>query len=339
MRIGDFDTANGVFTIAEIGNNHEGSYAQAEEMVGRAAEAGADAVKFQTIVPERLVAPSQTDRIRQLKKLCLTYADFEKLAGVAKACRVRFLSTPFDLASVRFLDPLVPAFKVASGDNDFLPLLDAIAATGKPVILSTGLMDLAQARARQQYLESAWRRHGRSGQLALLHCVVSYPVPDAQANLGALRELAGLGCEIGYSDHTIGIEAAVLATVLGARIVEKHFTLDKSRQTFRDHQLSADPSDFAEMVRRIRLARELVGDGHKRVLETEKASEKNSRRSIVAARRLVAGTVLASEDLTWLRPAGGLAPGNEAALVGKRLVRDVEHGEMLLETDVMKCAA
>lgn len=141
MIIGTHDTGHKVLIVAEIGNNHEGSVALAEAMIERAAEAGADAVKFQTIVPERLVSAIQVDRICQLRRFQLSHEDFRRLSRVAQACRVMFLSTPFDVDSVRFLSDLVPAFKIASGDNTFTPLLEAVARTGKPILLSAGLAD------------------------------------------------------------------------------------------------------------------------------------------------------------------------------------------------------
>lgn len=333
MKIGNRDLDRDVFVVAEVGNNHEGNYALAEELVRLAAQAGADAVKFQTIVPEKLVSPAEVERVRQLRRFQLTYDQFERLAGVAARHGVLFLSTPFDLDSARFLAPLMPAFKIASGDNDFFPLLEVVARTGKPVILSTGLMGLEEARRSKAFLEDVWRGEGVRGELALLHCVVSYPTPPDQANLLAIRELQALGVTAGYSDHTIGIEAAVLSVALGARIVEKHFTIAKDHSDFRDHQLSADPVELAELVRRVRAVDGLLGDGCKRLQPAELAAAPRVRRSIVAARDLAAGTVLGPDDLSWVRPAGGLPPGREAELLHKTLIRPVRRGEWLLPTD------
>lgn len=326
MKIGAHDLDEKVFIVAEIGNNHEGSFARAEEMIGRAKEAGADAVKFQTIVPEKLVSAADTARIAQLRRFQLSYRQFEALAATARREGIIFLSTPFDLDSVAALDPLVPAFKIASGDNDFFPLLAAVAGTGKPILLSTGLSDLAGIRRAKQVIEERWQATGRPGSLALLHCVVSYPTTPDNASLGAIRDLASLGCTIGYSDHTIGIAAAVLSVALGARAIEKHFTLDKDQSDFHDHKLSADPADLAELVRRVREAETLIGTGGKRVLACEAAVRERVRRGIAAARDLAAGTVLADADLTWVRPRAGLAPGHEAELVGRRLAVAVPAG-------------
>lgn len=330
MRIGDFDLDRRVLVIAEIGNNHEGSYALAEEMIGRAAEAGAGAVKFQTIVPERLVSPKEEKRLAVLRRFQLSYEQFAGLAATARKAGVLFLSTPFDIESAAFLTPLVPAFKIASGDNNFFPLIRIIADAGKPILLSAGLAGLDEVRRTKEFIEGIWAKQGVKPGLAILHCVVSYPTPTREANLLSIRRLASLGAVVGYSDHTLGIEAAVLSVALGARIVEKHFTISKTHSDFRDHQLSADPADMAELVRRIREAEEMLGSGEKRVLEAEQPLAVAARRSIVAARDLPAGTTLAWEDLDWLRPGGGLPPGRESELLGRRLIDDLTRGEMIL---------
>ena len=330
MKIGPHDLDRAVFIVAEVGNNHEGSYARAEEMIGRAKGAGADAVKFQTIIPDRLVSAGDTARIAQLTRFQFSYTQFERLAAVAGREGITFLSTPFDIASVAALDPLVPAFKIASGDNDFFPLIEAVALTGKPILMSTGLADRVAVAAAKTFIEETWRRHGKSGALALLHCVVSYPTVAEDASLSAIRDLATLGCTVGYSDHTIGISAAILSVALGARVIEKHFTLDKNQSDFHDHKLSADPADLAELVRRVRETEILLGAGGKRVLPCEAAVRERVRRGIAAAHDLAPGTVLGLADLTWVRPRAGLAPGQENRLIGKRLIVAVPRGAPIL---------
>jgi sialic acid synthase SpsE len=330
MKIGPHDLDSRVMIVAEIGNNHEGSLALAEEMIGRATEAGADAVKFQTIVPERLVSPSETARVAQLERFRLSYEQFAQLAETARHAGVQFLSTPFDIESVAALDPLVPAFKIASGDNDFLPLLTVVAKTGKPIVMSGGLADLDTLRASKRHIETVWREAGKDPGLVILHCVVSYPTVPADATLCALKDVAALGCTVGYSDHTIGVDAAVLSVALGARLIEKHFTIDKNHSDFRDHKLSADPADMAELVRRVRQAEELIGTGGKRVLPCEANVLTAVRRSVVAARDLGAGAVIAWDDLSWVRPRSGLAPGREGELVGRTLAVDVARGAPIL---------
>jgi N,N'-diacetyllegionaminate synthase len=320
MKIGQADTSERVLVVAEIGNNHEGDPALAAKMVRAAATAGADAVKFQTIRPERLVRPSETARLAQLRRFALDDDDFARLARTATEAGVLFLSTPFDPDAVAMLDPLVPAFKVASADNTHFPLLDAIARTGKPVILGGGLASLEELAVSVDHIRGLWRAAGVAQDIAVLHCVTAYPAPPEEVNLRVIPALRDrLDCEAGYSDHTLGIEAAVAAVALGARIVEKHFTLDKTRDTFRDHALSADPEDLAEMVRRIRMTEIMLGTPEKTLRSAERASEVAARRSIVARRDLSPGTVLSMSDFDWLRPGDGLPPGQEHRLVGKSL--------------------
>ena len=329
MKIVNYDTEKKVFIIAEIGNNHEGSYSLAEEMIGKAAEAGACAVKFQTIVPEKLVSISQKDRIEQLKRFQLTYDEFERLNKVAKHENILFLSTPFDIESVHFLNSIVPAFKIASGDNNFFPLIEVIAQTGKPIIMSAGLIDLLEVRKTIDFILNIWNENAIDQDIAILHCVTSYPTALEEANLSAIKELQSLNVTIGYSDHTIGTEAAVLSVALGARIVEKHFTIDKNYSDFRDHQLSADPNEFSQLVERVEIASKLLGQSRKTVQESEKLVMEKIRRSIVARKDLDENTVLTLDDISWVRPGGGLAPGNEEMVLGKRLKVKVAAGELI----------
>lgn len=334
MKIGPVDLDTHVFIVAEIGNNHEGDFERAAAMIAAGAAAGVDAVKFQTIVPERLVAPTESARIAQLGRFAFSPAQFERLSEVARQHGVQFLSTPFDLGSVDMLDRLVPAFKIASGDNDWPALLRAVARTGKPVLLSTGLATLADVARAKATIEDEWARTGTAPGLAVLHCVSSYPTPAADANLAAMRALATLEATVGYSDHTLGVEAAVLSVALGARVIEKHFTLDHDQSDFRDHKLSADPGEMAELVRRVRLAESLLGDGTKRRLDCEAGVAAAARRSVHVTRDLPAGTVLAEDDLTALRPAGGIAAADMDDLVGRRLARAVSAGARLDLTDL-----
>ena len=330
MKIGHVDLDQDVLVVAEIGNNHEGNVGLAEELIGLAAEAGAQAVKFQTIVPERLVGPDQTARLAQLRRFALSADDHTRLAHAAAEAGVMFLSTPFDIDSVAMLDPLVPAMKVASSDNDFVALLQRIAETEKPVLLSTGMTDLAGAKAAAYAIRQTWHEREVDPGVVLLHCVSAYPTPVAEANLRAISALAALGVTPGYSDHTLGIVAAPLAVALGARAIEKHFTIDHDHSDFRDHKLSANPAELKALVERIREANALLGDGIKRIMPSEAATAVAARRSIVAARDLPAGHAIAAHDLTWLRPSGGLRPGQETVLVGRKLRRAIGAGEQIL---------
>jgi N-acetylneuraminate synthase/N,N'-diacetyllegionaminate synthase len=334
MQIANFRSEESVLVIAEIGNNHEGQFETAERMISEAAQTGVDAVKFQTIIPDRLFSAVQTEQITKYERFSFSFGQFEALARRAEKEGVMFLSTPFDLESVRFLNDLVPAFKISSGDNTFYPLLREVGLTGKPVLLSTGMVDMNDVQRALDVLSEAWRSQGAAAEAAVLHCVTSYPTPPGQANLAAIRAISSLGATPGYSDHTLGVEAAVLSVAVGARVVEKHFTLDKNFSDFRDHKLSADPTDLAEMVRRIREADTLLGQGAFVLLDCEKTVKHLFRRSIVAAEDLSAGQVLTESHLTWVRPEGGLPPGQEAQVLGKTLKTAKRHGEMVLPEDV-----
>lgn len=340
MKIDGFDTDKDVLVIAEIGNNHEGSFSCAKKMVKLAAKAGADAVKFQTYRTESFISPGDEKRFRKLKSFELAYGEFRKLSDCARSEGLLFMSTPFDLESVKFLDGIVPAFKISSGDNNFYPLIRAVAQTGKPVLLSGGLADVKQLGASQSLIQRTWRKEGTKQEMAILHCVSGYPVPPGEVNLSVItRLMKEFDCVIGYSDHTIGIDAAILAVALGARIIEKHFTLDKNYSDFRDHQLSADPDEMACMVKKIRMASSLLGKGVKEMQECEKEVAGAIRRSIVAVRDLAAGQRLSRDDITWMRPGGGLPPGDERFVVGKVLSRPVKKGGYITKKIMRQGAA
>jgi len=336
MKIADFDTDNRVMVVAEIGNNHEGSFTLAQEMVGLAAEAGADAVKFQTIVPEFLINSADQKRIEQLRKYQLSYDQFERLSKDAEEAGVVFLSTPFDIESARFLNTIQPAFKIASGDNTFFPMIDTVAEFSKPMIISTGLADIDMVRVAHDRVAEIWKSNNVCPGIALLHCVVSYPTPKNQANLGAINTLKNCFPQvtIGYSDHTLGIDAAIYSVAAGARIVEKHFTIDKNYSDYRDHQLSVDPDDLRRMVAGIREVNEMLGSGEKYLSPCETDMKISVRRSVATAADLPAGTIMSDEHIVWVRPGTGLPPGSEVQLFGKKTLRFLVRGELIALKDV-----
>ncbi|MEK8023124.1 MAG: N-acetylneuraminate synthase family protein [Candidatus Hydrogenedentota bacterium] len=334
MKIGTRDLAERILIVAEIGNNHEGSFPDAEALVRKAALCGVDAVKFQTFQTDLFVSRKDAARHERLKKFELTQDQFRDLGRLAKSLGLLFVSTPLDLPSALFLSAHVDAFKIASGDNDFFPLMERTFQSGRPVIVSTGastceMLDRTIAFARDK-MGSAFAE-----SFALLHCTSAYPAPLEDLQLRAIPFLASrYHCPIGYSDHSLGLDACLAAVPLGACIIEKHFTLDKNHSDFRDHKLSADPADMAELVRRIRGVESMLGKPGKSLQPSEVPTAAAIRRSIVAARELPAGHVLAPDDLAWIRPAGGLNPGEEFRLVGRSLKRSVESGERIMMDDV-----
>lgn len=331
MKIGPINLDEQVFVIAEVGNNHEGDFSLAKELVHLAADSGASAVMFQTIRADHFVAKSNTQRYEQIKKFELSDAQFVELASLANKEGILFMSTPFDLGAVDMLDPLVPAFKIASGDNNFFPLLERIASKKKPIVLSTGLTAIPDIRRALSCLERAASAAFVRDNVCILHCVASCPVPAEQANIPAVKHLRdGFNMTTGYSDHSLGPEAAVLAVALGARVIEKHFTIDKNHSAFRDHQLSADPPEMKLLVERVREADRLCGDGRKKVEECEIPGVTSYRRSIVAVRDLPEGHIITLSDLSWIRPGTGTAPGDESKLIGRKLKAALRSGEQLM---------
>ena len=320
--------------VAEIGNNHEGDAAVALDLVHRAADAGVDAVKFQTFRTDLFVRPVDAARYERLKRFELSPETFARLAEAAHARGLLFFSTPLDLESVAVLEPLVDAFKIASGDITFSPLVEKVARSGRPVLLSSGASEVDEIERGIALVRRVSPERGTAAELVVLHCVSCYPAPDDQASLGAIPYLRRvLGIPIGYSDHTLGIDAAVYAAVLGAVVIEKHFTLDKHYSEFRDHQLSADPGEMRTLVDQVRKVQQLLGKGGKAVQPCERPMREAIRRSIVAAGDLPAGHILQPGDLLWMRPATGIAPGDESQLVGRRLTRDLNRGDILNASD------
>ncbi|MGK5091731.1 N-acetylneuraminate synthase family protein [Deltaproteobacteria bacterium TL4] len=330
MHIENIDLDQQVLIIAEIGNNHEGSYSLAEELIGLAAQAGAHAVKFQTFKTEYYIGSENKDRFQRLKQFELSQEAFLKLSQVAQKEGILFLSTPLDLESAVFLKDLVAAYKIASGDNNFYPLIDLVAHTGKPIIVSGGASTLKELAYTKAMIDTIWQANQIEHELAILHCVSSYPVPADQANLSAITTLKHeLKCVIGYSDHTIGIEASQYAVALGARIIEKHFTINKNYSDFRDHQLSADPKDLKALVDQIKRICQYMGNGLKVEQACEAPIKPVIRRSVAAKYDLEAGHFLRWEDLAWVRPADGYAPGEESKVLGRVLTQPLKQGQRI----------
>jgi N,N'-diacetyllegionaminate synthase len=333
MRIAHIETDSRVLIVAEAGNNHEGDFGVATRLVDQAAACGADAVKFQTARADLFIAPADADRLARFRSYEFSPPQWEALSTRARDRGLLFLSTPLDLESAALLLPLVDAFKVASGDITFTPLLTYLASTRTPIVMSTGASDEATIARALDAVTSTWQTQRHQGALGLLHCVSAYPAPPEQANLRAIAWLASrFGTAVGYSDHVLGIDTAVAAVAAGARIVEKHFTIDKAQSSFRDHQLSADPDDLRQMVHRIREVERMLGAGGKAIQPAE-ANVTAIRRSLATSRAVPSGHVLTADDLMWLRPATGFAPGHEAQVVGRRLRHALASGAVLTDVD------
>lgn len=331
------------FVIAEAGVNHDGDPAVALELVRAAAAAGADAVKFQTFRAAELVtagAPkaryqaANTGRddgqLAMLRALELGEDLHRRLQDEARRLGLVFLSTPFDWPSAEMLLRLgVPGFKLGSGELTNAPFLARIAALGRPLICSSGMGDLDEVEDAAAVIRDAG-----DPPTAWLHCVSCYPAPEAQSNLRAMDSLrAVLGGPVGMSDHSPGMAVTLAAVARGAQVVEKHLTLDRARPG-PDHAASIEPAAFAELVRQLRVVESALGDGIKRPAPCELDTARVARRSLVAARDLPAGALLAAGDLAVKRPGTGIPPVRFAELVGRRLARAVAADALLVWEDL-----
>lgn len=330
-----------VIIIAEAGVNHNGSLELARRMVRAAREAGADYVKFQTAVPELVIssiAPKAEyqkettgegeSQLEMCRRIHLPLSDYRELAELCKAEGIGFMSTPFDLVSIDALAPLgMDYWKIPSGEITNLPYLRKIARQGGRVILSTGMSMLEEVEKAVEVLEAGGMKRE---DIALLHCNTQYPTPMTDVNLRAMESLRKLGCgAVGYSDHTVGIEVPVAATALGADIIEKHFTLDKTMEG-PDHRASLDPQELAAMVSAIHNVSLALGSAEKRVSPSERPNIDVARKSIVAARDIKEGELLTEENITVKRPGSGLSPMLWDSVIGTRAKRDFDRDTLII---------
>ncbi|MCD6282603.1 N-acetylneuraminate synthase family protein [bacterium] len=316
-----------VYLIAEVGVNHRGDYNLALEHLRAAKKAGADAVKFQAFRATELASADYAkDQLDFFAEVELTFPELGKLYEEAQKLEIVFLGTPFDTEAVDFLNELpVPAFKVSSGDLTNHLLLSYIARTQKPIYLSTGMSNIGEIVDAI----GVCRRNGNQ-DITVLHCVSLYPTPPEQANLLAIRTLKeALDLPVGYSDHTVGIEACLAAVALGATVIEKHFVLDRSRKG-PDVELSATPEEFTELRSGIDRIYEELGDGNKIPRPGEIEVAQIARRSLFTAHDVKKGEVLTPDLLTCHRPGSGIPASQYTEIVGHRVIRDVPAGEMLL---------
>jgi N-acetylneuraminate synthase/N,N'-diacetyllegionaminate synthase len=329
-----------VFVVAEIGINHDGSASQAEKLIDAATESGADAVKFQSYRVDRLLIPSRERYAQQmdgaesayqmLRRCELSWEDQAKLKKHADAKGVLFISTPFDEESADFLDSIgVPAFKIASADVTHVPLLCHVASKGKPVLLSTGMSFLGEVADAIYHLRS-----GGAKEILLMHCVSSYPASPKHMNLRALQTLRSyFELSVGLSDHSEGIHLPLVATALGAVLIEKHFTLDKNASG-PDHKASIDPHDLKLLVKNLRDVEASLGDGRKRPSDAEEESRVSCRRSIVAAVDIRAHETVARWMLTFKRPGSGLEPRHLEKILGMTARRNIGKDTILQWEDL-----
>lgn len=345
-----FSTSDPVIIIAEAGVNHNGSFERARQMVRAARDAGADYVKFQTARASSLVSASapkaeyqkqttgSSESQRQmLEKLLLPFDDFARLSEICREEGIGFMSTPFDLESIAYLDSLgQDFFKIPSGEIDNLPYLRAIARCGRKVIMSCGMSELSEIYDALHILTGDHPRYPSESTLTLedicvLHCNTQYPTPYHDVNLCAMNTIGReFNVAVGYSDHTPGIEIPVAAVARGARVIEKHFTLDRNLPG-PDHKASLEPDELAAMVRSIRNVEAALGSGEKRVTASELPNRVVARKSIVAACPISAGEVFTEQNITAKRPAGGMSPMHWDSLIGSIASRSYAEDEQICE--------
>jgi len=328
-----------VFIIAEIGVNHNGSVNIAKQLIEHAKDAGADAVKFQTYETGSLVSDSTEladyqkkghfhNQKEMLQKYQLNKSEFKELKEYCDSLDILFLSTPFDLKSVEYLEEIgVDAYKVGSGDLTNFPLIEKIIFSNKPLIISTGMSTFDEVKATVDFIPNHTK-------LALLHCTSAYPAPYEELNLRAITSLKYFNKIVGYSDHSMGVEVPYAVTSMGYKILEKHLTLDRSLDG-PDHQASLIPNEFKQMVNRIRNIENAMGNSYKRVTPSEQETKELVRRSIYAGKDLSKGSIISVDDLVYLRPNKGIEACHYLDVIGKHLINDKKRGELLTWDDFL----
>lgn len=328
-----------VFIIAEAGDNHNGSYENALKLVDKAVEAGADCVKFQTFITENVISKfaekaeyqkentnAEETQFEMVKKLELSFDEFRKIKEYCDEKKILFLSTPFDLDSIDFLQSIdIPFWKIPSGEITNLPYLIKIAKTGKDIIMSTGMCQMEEIKEALEILKENGAR-----KVTLLHCNTEYPTPFCDVNLNAMKTIKEeCHVQVGYSDHTIGIEVPIAAVAMGACVIEKHFTLDKNMEG-PDHKASLEPEELKEMVIGIRTIEKAMGNGKKCPSESEQKNIIIARKSIVANCDIKKGEILTEDKLYIKRPGNGISPMKWYEVIGKEAIKDFKKDELIV---------
>jgi N,N'-diacetyllegionaminate synthase len=328
------------FIIAEAGVNHNGSIEIAKKLIDIAKEAGADAIKFQTFKAEKLVsrvAPKaeyqkgttdkEESQLNMLKKLELDAVAHRELIKYCKKKRIIFLSTPFDFESIDLLNTLdIKIFKIPSGEITNLPYLKKIGSLKKKIIMSTGIADLGEI---EDALEILIKAGTKKEDITVLHCNTEYPTPFEDVNLFAMLTIKeAFKVNVGYSDHTSGIEVPIAAVALSASVIEKHFTLDKNMEG-PDHKASLEPDELKTMVQAIRNIEKALGNGIKSPSQSELKNKPIARKSIVAVRSIMKGEMFSEKNITTKRPGTGISPVQWDKILGKRAKRNFKEDELI----------
>ena len=314
MKIKKFDTKKKILIVGEIGNNHEGCFETAKKLINMAAKAGVDAVKFQTYKTEKFISIDDRKNFKKFKKFELSFSQFRKLKSYANQKKLLFISSALDLESASFLIKNSDAIKVASSDNDFSLLYRKILKSKKPLIISTGFLNSNDINNLIRRLIKI-----RRSDITVLHCVSCYPTEKKEVNLLSIRNMKNnFGVEYGYSDHTIGVEACLCAASLGARIIEKHITLDKDFSNFRDHKLSSDYNELRELVKQIRKIELILGNKFKKIQKGENRILKAVRRKPFASKKIKKNDKFTEKNLNFLRSSISFKKTDINKLINKK---------------------
>jgi len=328
-----FKSKNGVYIIAEIGGNHEGDFEYAKKLTKLAIESGADAIKYQIYTGDSLVNPKyDPKRNEHFKKFQLSCKQYLELAIMCQEAKVTFMASVWDVEAFKWIDKYIPIYKVGSGDLTAYNLIKKMVLTGKPIILSTGLATLNDVKDVVKFIESIDKSYTIDRKLALLQCSSMYPIPDEDANLNVmLTYKKEFDLPIGYSDHTVGMDAAFVAAAMGAEILELHFTDSRKNKEFRDHKVSATKDEIEDLIKKIKKIKILQGSFEKKPTKSEIESGhiKSFRRGVFAKRDIKKGEVLQKEDLITLRPLIGVGAEKFYEIIGKKADRNYEKMESI----------
>lgn len=332
-------TAKKTIIIAEIGPNHNGNLKKAYELVEAASFAGADYAKFQTSIPEYHISRfakkaqyqkkntgSKGNQLSMAKKITLEFSDYPKLYKFCKSKKIKFMSTPFDIPSIKFLKNFNKDFyKIPSGEINNLPYLREIAKTNRDIILSTGMSNMKEIGDALKVLTKKINKK----RITILHCNTEYPSPLKDINLRAMITIRDkFKCKVGYSDHSEGLIVPITATSIGASIIEKHLTLNKKMRG-PDHKASLEPDEFKKMVEGIRQVEKILGSKIKKVSRSEKKNIEIARKSIVASKKIIKGEILSATNMLVKRPGNGISPMKWDQIVGSRAKRNYNEDEQI----------
>lgn len=328
-----------VLIIAEAGVNHNGNLEIAKQLIDVAKEAGADIIKFQTGMPQNVMSrfarkaeyqivntkKEDESQLEMAQGFALKYEDFLVLKEYAEKQEIGFLSTPFDIESIDYLRSIgINVWKIPSGEVTNLPYLLRIAGFGEQIIMSTGMCSLEEVKKTVEIL-----RENGAGKVTLLHCTTNYPTSYEDVNLCAMKTLRDtFDCEVGYSDHTLGIEVPIAAVAMGAVVIEKHFTLSREMEG-PDHKASLEPEELKSMVQAIRNIEKALGNGIKEPRTVELSNIAIARKSIIAKCDIKKGELLTEDKLTTKRPGNGISPMNWNEVIGKKAIRDFQEDELI----------